>query len=109
MKFRKQHPVGKYVLDFYCLTEKLIIEVDGSIHEDPEQQALDRERTQRLSQEGNRLLRFSNTSVIEDLPAVLDQIYSFLSQHPIHNLRDHEPALASPHRAPVRDGSQAVS
>ena len=68
LKFRKQHPVGNYVLDFYCLQEKLIVEVDGSIHDDPEQRELDEERTQRLNQEGNRVLRFFKQRCSEASP-----------------------------------------
>ncbi len=81
LKFRKQHPVGCYVLDFFCLEELLAIEFDGSSHDRPEQQALDAERTEWLNQHHIRVLRFSNAAITDQLHAVLDQIHSFVIHH----------------------------
>jgi len=83
MKIRKQHPVGNYVLDFFCVDEMLAIEVDGNIHDNQEQHDLDQERTQRLNEQDIRVLRFSNTSILEDLPSVLEQIKSFVINTPL--------------------------
>ena len=83
MKFRKQHPVGNYVIDFFCVDEMLAIEVDGSIHDNQEHYDLDQERTQRLNEQDIRVLRFSNMSILEDLPSVLEKIKSFVINTPI--------------------------
>ncbi len=83
IKFRKQHPVGNYVIDFFCVDEMLAIEVDGSIHDNQEHYDLDQERTQRLNEQDIRVLRFSNMSILEDLPSVLEKIKSFVINTPI--------------------------
>ncbi len=69
------------MLDFFCLEELLAVEVDGSSHDLPEQQALDAERTEWLNQHHIRVLRFSNASITDQLPAVLDEIHSFVINH----------------------------
>jgi very-short-patch-repair endonuclease len=72
LKFRCQHPVGRFIVDFYCPSCKLVIEVDGGIHD--QQQIYDNARTERLESFGYSVLRFSNEAVIHDLPSVLSQI-----------------------------------
>ncbi|HEY9867286.1 MAG TPA: DUF559 domain-containing protein, partial [Candidatus Obscuribacterales bacterium] len=57
LKFRCQHPVGKFILDFYCPSVKLVIEVDGGIHD--QQQEYDQARTEKLEAFGYRVLRFT--------------------------------------------------
>ena len=71
-KFRRQHPVGRFILDFYCPELKLAIEVDGEIHE--YQPDYDKARTAQIEAWGDRVLRFSNDEVLYHLPAVLDRI-----------------------------------
>ncbi|WP_214073286.1 ligase-associated DNA damage response DEXH box helicase [Mucilaginibacter sp. dw_454] len=65
-KFRRQHLVLDYIPDFICLEKKLIIEVDGRYHNDPEQQQLDISRQKHLEQHGYKFLRFTNNEVIFD-------------------------------------------
>ena len=72
LRFRTQHPVGKFVLDFYCPACKLAIELDGSVHDENAEQ--DAARTGHLEAYGYRVLRFSNEQVMAELPAVLAQI-----------------------------------
>lgn len=72
LKFRCQHPVGRFIVDFYCPSAKLVIEVDGGIHD--QQQAYDQARTEKLEAFGYRVLRFTNDQVMKDLSAVLEQI-----------------------------------
>jgi len=72
LKFRCQHPVGRFIVDFYCPSCKLVVEVDGGIHD--QQQTYDNARTQHLESFGYSVVRFSNEAVIHDLPAVLTQI-----------------------------------
>jgi len=72
LKFRRQHPIGCYVADFYCQQEKLVIELDGDSHDFSEQK--DRERTEALNKEGYQVIRFSNADVLENLEGVLMMI-----------------------------------
>jgi very-short-patch-repair endonuclease len=71
-KFRRQHPLGRYVVDFVCLEAGLVVEVDGGQH--AEQRDYDRERTQWLAQRGFRVLRFWNHEVMNDLEGVMAAI-----------------------------------
>jgi very-short-patch-repair endonuclease len=72
LKFRRQYPVGRFILDFFCPTCKLVIEVDGEIHD--QQLDYDTARTQQLKSHGYRVLRFSNRHILTNLPAVLSEI-----------------------------------
>ncbi|HHP7230494.1 MAG TPA: endonuclease domain-containing protein [Xenococcaceae cyanobacterium] len=72
LRFRCQHPVGNFILDFYCPSCKLVVEVDGKIHAD--QTEYDAARTAKLAEYGYRVLRFSNEQVMSDLPNVLAEI-----------------------------------
>ena len=72
LKFRCQHPIGRFIVDFYCPSLKLVIEVDGNIH--TQQQDYDQARTDLLENFSYRVLRFTNDEVIHDLPKVLNQI-----------------------------------
>ncbi|WP_041619568.1 endonuclease domain-containing protein [Stanieria cyanosphaera] len=73
-KFRRQHPIGKFVVDFYCDAERLIVEVDGSIHELPEQQVLHKQRQALLESLGLRFVRLKAKQVETDLASCLDTI-----------------------------------
>jgi very-short-patch-repair endonuclease len=70
-KFRRQHSIENYIVDFYCPEEKLAIELDGGIHDDPIQSANDEERTKRLNELGCRVIRFKNSEVFADIVSVL--------------------------------------
>ena len=71
-KFRRQHPIGPYIVDFCCLEKKLIVEADGDIH--AFQESKDRERTKWLEEEGYRVLRFANQNILQQTQAVLEAI-----------------------------------
>ena len=73
-KFRRQHPIGIYIVDFYAHKLKLVIEVDGKYHENPEQIKLDKERTSFLEFNGLKVLRFSNEEVLENIKSVIQKI-----------------------------------
>jgi len=75
--FRRQHSVGFYIVDFYCPKLKLVIEVDGHIHDLPDRKEHDLEREAYLKGSGLRILRFTNEQVMNDLDAVLEQITSY--------------------------------
>ncbi len=63
-KFRRQHIIGEYITDFVCLDKQLVIEIDGGYHNEPEQQQLDKQRTDFLQSIGFSVLRFSNEEVM---------------------------------------------
>ena len=73
-KFRRQHPIGLYITDFYCHKLKLIIEVDGEYHNLPEQIEKDKERTQILESNGLRLIRFSNNEIQKNVEKTISEI-----------------------------------
>lgn len=73
-KFRRQHSIGNYILDFYCASEKLAIELDGARHFSGEGAAYDRERRSYLESKGIRVLRFENERVFKDRDWVADMI-----------------------------------
>ncbi|NVO21328.1 MAG: endonuclease domain-containing protein [Bacteroidetes bacterium] len=74
LKFRRQHPSFRYILDFYCVEHKIAIEIDGSIHQAPEIHEYDDHRTTVLEELGLRVLRFSNKEVVNNLGEVLSSI-----------------------------------
>jgi very-short-patch-repair endonuclease len=76
-KFRRQHPMGKYIADFVCLPARLIIEVDGATHGD-DQEEQDAERTAYLEKHGFRVMRVGNTEIYENLDGVAESIGSEL-------------------------------
>jgi cyclase len=69
-KFRRQHPLGVYIADFYCHRHKLVIELDGSIHVAMNES----ERQKSLEADGLKILRFKNEQVLHNLEIVLAQI-----------------------------------
>ncbi|WP_417611500.1 endonuclease domain-containing protein [Owenweeksia hongkongensis] len=73
-KFRRQHPIDKFIVDFYCFDKKLIIEVDGGIHLTPEVKENDKQRQTLIESLGYRFLRFTNNEVMNDIDLVLERI-----------------------------------
>ena len=65
LKFRRQQPVGPYVLDFYCTTARLAVELDGSLHDDPARAARDLARDRWLHEQGIRVLRLGAMDVLD--------------------------------------------
>lgn len=81
-KFRRQHSIGNYILDFYCTTEKLAIELDGAHHYTEDGLKYDEERTAYLNSVGIRVVRFENRLVFDDTEHVLTEIKKyFLPPH----------------------------
>jgi len=81
VKFRRQHPLCSYVVDFYCYSHKLVIEVDGPIHETVEVNLNDNARSQALREFNIEVLRFTNDEVLFNMENVLEKIKSHL-RHP---------------------------
>ena len=73
-KFRRQHSIENYIVDFYCASENLIVELDGAVHLDFAQQNYDEERTKELEALGFTVIRFENKLIFECLDEVLDEI-----------------------------------
>jgi len=78
-KFRRQHPVAGYVLDFYCATARLGIELDGGQHAEPSAKTRDTERARDLKRQGIRLLRFWDNEVLANREGVLQRIAEALA------------------------------
>jgi acetylglutamate kinase len=74
LKFRRQHPISNYVVDFYCHSIKLVIELDGGIHEVEEVKRLDEEREQNLKAFGLTIIRFKNEMIFNDRKTVIETI-----------------------------------
>jgi very-short-patch-repair endonuclease len=78
-KFRRQHPVPPYILDFYCDSKKLAIELDGGQHNTDEARAHDEIRSNFLTERGITVLRFWNDAVLTETDAVLEAIHKALT------------------------------
>lgn len=74
LKFRRQHPVNRFIADFYCQSLKIIIELDGGIHNDPYVQMKDKLRQGELEYFGLKIIRFEKNDVILNLPKVMSQL-----------------------------------
>lgn len=73
-KFRRQHSIGPYILDFYCHALYLAIEVDGRQHQEPEVMEYDRIRTEYLESLNVQVVRFTNIEVLNDLDSVIQEL-----------------------------------
>lgn len=78
LQFYRQKPLGEFIVDFYCPSAKLVIEVDGGQHFTEVQRRRDQEREQYLAKEGLRMVRISNLNVIQNMGSVLEMIHSVL-------------------------------
>ena len=74
LRFRRQHPIDRYFADFACVSLNLVIELDGKVHDEDQQQLDDYHRQQAIERLGWSILRFTNDQINESLPAVLDAI-----------------------------------
>jgi ATP-dependent DNA helicase RecG len=93
-KFRRQHIIDEFIVDFVCLTKKLIIEIDGKYHERPEMIEADKLRTQILQGVGFKIIRFTNEEVIGHIESVLKKIVNELGSLPFGEGRG---GATSPH------------
>jgi very-short-patch-repair endonuclease len=79
-RFLRQRVIGNYIVDFYCASRHLVIEVDGDTHFNTEAQAYDQERTNYLEGLGNRVVRFTNSEVVENPDGVFDELQRLLAK-----------------------------
>ncbi|NIA05917.1 MAG: DUF559 domain-containing protein [Proteobacteria bacterium] len=75
-KFRRQHVIGAYIVDFFCLERRLVVEIDGGQHADS---GADAERTHFFESQGFRVIRFWNNEVLNSLDEVVEEIYRALT------------------------------
>lgn len=80
MKFRRQHPIDKWIADFYCHEKKLVIELDGSVHNEKEIAEYDAGREKDLKELGFNVIRFRNDEVILNINEVLKSIVKYCEQ-----------------------------
>lgn len=80
-KFQRQHSMGNFIADFYCAKGKLIVEIDGSQHNDEGSKAYDKERTDYFESIGIRVLRFWNNEVNTNIKVILEKIKDTLEQN----------------------------
>ncbi|QSF53632.1 endonuclease domain-containing protein [Brevundimonas fontaquae] len=93
IRFRRQHPIGPYILDFYCEDARLAVEVDGESHSLAEAVAHDRQRTEWLNTRGISVLRIPARDVLSELAAVVDQIHRQVRDQPPPPLRGPPPPV----------------
>ena len=77
-KFRRQQPLGRYIVDFVCLEKRIVIELDGGQHANRNQSEYDSQRTAWLEQNGYRVLRFWNHEVLQSVEAIKQAIFQAL-------------------------------
>lgn len=77
--FRRQQVIEGFIVDFYCHSANLVIEVDGGIHNEPDQKEYDIERENVLKEMGLKIIHFWNEEVFKNLPAVLNRIQELLN------------------------------
>jgi leucyl-tRNA synthetase len=97
-KFRRQHPIANFIVDFVCLQKKLVVELDGNDHK--QNRDYDQERTKKLEELGYKVVRFWNDEVLKNMPGVLEKIRS-----EIQNLPD----LLTPDPSPEERGTEDFS
>jgi very-short-patch-repair endonuclease len=79
LKFRRQHGIGPYIVDFYCPEQSLIIEVDGDSHADADQILKDRQREKYLQSFGLHVIRYINDDILKNLDGVMEDLAERLS------------------------------
>ena len=82
-KFRREHIIGDFIVDFVCLSKQLVIEVDGEYHNKENQQELDKLRTEYLNKQGFTVIRFTNENVLFDIENTLNTIKTELTKSPL--------------------------
>jgi len=80
VKFRRQHPIHSYVADFYCHSHKLVVEVDGPIHDSVEKKLYDATRTSCFNEFKIRVVRFTNDQILNDIETALENIKKALKE-----------------------------
>ncbi len=98
LKFRRQHGIGPYIVDFYCPEQSLVIEVDGDSHADADQVVKDKQREQYLQSLGLRVIRYVNDDIVKNLGGVLEDLAGRISS------RSTSPRPSLPRRGKEAEG-----
>ena len=106
-KFRRQQPIGPYIVDFVCVSRKLVIELDGGQH--AEQHTYDKKRDDYFRGKGYRILRFWNNEVFQNCMDVLEAVYQALVGPPPHQPSFEGSATGPPPHQPSPDGSASAT
>jgi very-short-patch-repair endonuclease len=83
VRFKRQHPIDIFIVDFYCHKYRLAIEIDGEIHLDVDIQEYDSGRASDLEKLGIKIMRFTNNEVINDIEAVMEKILNEIRKAPL--------------------------
>jgi very-short-patch-repair endonuclease len=97
-KFRRQHPIGPYVVDFYCREAALIVEVDGKAHDDADRAMRDERRDAFLSENGCRVFRVAAGAILREADVVAASIAALVA-NPLHHPADGPPPRAGEDRS----------
>jgi very-short-patch-repair endonuclease len=81
LHFRRQHPIGSYIVDFACVRAGVVVEIDGSQHGEPDAAAHDAQRTAYLNRHGFRVLRFWNADVLRNGVEVAETVFREATAH----------------------------
>ena len=92
-RFRKQHPIGPYVVDFYCAASRMVVEVDGEIHSQPAVIEHDASRNRFLNDNGYHVLRIAARDILRNADAVAASIVALVAR-PLHRPADGPPPRA---------------
>jgi very-short-patch-repair endonuclease len=84
-KFRRQHPIAGYIADFYCHEERLVIEVDGEIHNLSEHKEYDEGRAFKFELHGIHVIRFRNSEILENIEDVLNRVIAMLESRRLNS------------------------
>ncbi len=98
LKFRRQHGIGPYIVDFYCPEQSLVIEVDGDSHADADQIVKDKQREQYLQSLGLRVIRYINDDIVKNLGGILEDLAERISS------RSTSPRPSLPRRGKEAEG-----
>jgi leucyl-tRNA synthetase len=108
VKFRRQHPIENYIVDFVSLQDALIVEADGGYHQSPEQKIYDDERTKILNEIGFTVLRFSNEEIINNTQKVISTIEDTLQKLQSHGNKENTESSEFSHPSPRSGEGQGV-
>ena len=84
LKFKRQQPIGDYIVDFICKEAKIIIEIDGGQHNEPENIEYDKSRTEYLNNLGYKVVRFWNNEIYENIEGVVLRLKEEINPHQEH-------------------------
>lgn len=108
VKFRRQHPIESYIVDFVCLQRALIVEVDGGYHESSEQKMYDEERSRALHEIGFTVMRFTNNEVLQNTDEVIRKIKEVFVKSDSHVNKEDVESKELSHPSPQSGEGQGV-